>query len=359
MLPTGGALRVRGGRTFSQQPFSAAPSGPPTKPRPYNDCMAQIMYGKPVAEQIEQWVLSEVQYLRSAHSIVPRLDIVLVGRSLASQRYVAKKIESCQRLGMAAHLHTFDDAISASSLRDEVRRLSDDPQVHGILIQLPLPGHIEEPPHGLNKFDVFDGMRGEQDVDGISRSTVPELYRAQADTILHLPATALAVRRMMAFYGVGIEGRVAVVVGRNDITAKPIHHMLGGRMCNATAIWLHRYTRKPDHDQFMRAADIIVTSVGSQHYQITADMVKKDAVVIDVATRVGPDGKLHGDVDFEQVKEIASAITPVPKGVGPVTVAALMENVVRAAQFSAGLRKPGYDFSVPVAVDSSARQQRF
>jgi methylenetetrahydrofolate dehydrogenase (NADP+)/methenyltetrahydrofolate cyclohydrolase len=259
---------------------------------------------------------------------------------------------------MAAHLHTFDDAISASSLRDEVRRLSDDPQVHGILIQLPLPGQIEEPPHGLNKFDVFDGMRGEQDVDGISRSTVPELYRAQADAILHLPATALAVRRMMAFYGVELEGRVAVVVGRNDITAKPIHHMLGGRMCNATAIWLHRYTRKPDHDQFMRAADIIVTSVGSQHYQITADMVKKDAVVIDVATRVGPDGKLHGDVDFEQVKEIASAITPVPKGVGPVTVAALMENVVRAAQFSAGLRKPGYDFSVPVAVDSSARQQR-
>ncbi|HST77802.1 MAG TPA: bifunctional 5,10-methylenetetrahydrofolate dehydrogenase/5,10-methenyltetrahydrofolate cyclohydrolase [Verrucomicrobiae bacterium] len=318
--------------------------------------MAQIMYGKPVADQIEQWVLSEVQHLRSAHNIVPRLDIVLVGRSPASQRYVAKKIESCQRLGMTAHLHTFDDAISASSLRDEVRRLSADPQVHGILIQLPLPGHIEEPPHGLNKFDVFDAMRGEQDVDGISRSTVPELYRAQADSILHLPATALAVRRMMAFYGVETEGRVAVVVGRNDITAKPIHHMLGGRMCNATAIWLHRYTRKADHDEFMRSADIIVTSVGSQHYQITAEMVKKGAVVIDVATRVGADGKLHGDVEFEPVKEIASAITPVPKGVGPVTVAALMENVVRAAQFSAGLRKPGYEFSVPATVDSGAHQ---
>jgi 5,10-methylene-tetrahydrofolate dehydrogenase/methenyl tetrahydrofolate cyclohydrolase len=325
---------------------------------PYNDFMAQIMYGKPVADQIEQWVLSEVQHLRATHDIVPRLDIVLVGRSPASQRYVAKKIESCQRLGMAAHLHTFDDAISASSLRDEVRRLSDDPQVHGILVQLPLPGHIEEPPHGLNKFDVFDAMRGEQDVDGISRSTVPELYRAQADAILHLPATALAVRRMMAFYGVETEGRVAVVVGRNDITAKPIHHMLGGRMCNATAIWLHRYTRKSDHNDFMRSADIIVTSVGSQHYQITADMVKKGAVVIDVATRVGPDGKLHGDVDFERVKDIASAITPVPKGVGPVTVAALMENVVRAAQFSAGLRKPGYDFSLSVPNDAAVQQHR-
>lgn len=314
--------------------------------------MAQIMYGKPVAEHIEQWVRAEVEHLRAAHNLIPRLDVVLVGRSPASQRYVARKMESCQRLGMAAHLHTFDESITAASLRDQVRQLSDDPEVHGMLIQLPLPGHIEEPTHGLNKFDVFDAMRGEQDVDGISRYTVPELYRAQADAILHLPATALAVRRMMAFYGVETEGRVAVIVGRNDITAKPIHHMLGGRMCNATAIWLHRYTRKADHDRFMRSADIIVTSVGSERYQITADMVKPGAVIIDVATRVGSDGKLHGDVDFEAVKHLASAITPVPKGVGPVTVAALMENVVRAAQFAAGLRKPGYDFSFNTTAQS-------
>jgi methylenetetrahydrofolate dehydrogenase (NADP+) / methenyltetrahydrofolate cyclohydrolase len=314
--------------------------------------MAQVMYGKPVADQIEQWVRAQVEHLRAAHNLVPRLDVVLVGRSPASQRYVARKMESCQRLGMAAHLHTFDESITAASLRDQVRRLSDDPEVHGILIQLPLPGHIEEPAQGLNKFDVFDGMRGEQDVDGISRYTVPELYRAQADAILHLPATALAVRRMMAFYGVETEGRVAVVVGRNDITAKPIHHMLGGRMCNATAVWLHRYTRKADHDRFMRSADIIVTSVGSEGYQITAEMVKPGAVIIDVATRVGSDGKLHGDVDFEAVKPLASAITPVPKGVGPVTVAALMENVVRAAQFAAGLRTPGYDFSIHTTAQS-------
>lgn len=303
------------------------------------------MYGKPVAGQIEQWVRTQVDHLRAAHHIIPRLDVVLVGRSPASQRYVGKKIESCQQLGMTAHLHTFDDTISAVELRDQVQRLSDDPAVHALLVQLPLPRHIEEPEHGLNKFDVFDAIRGEKDVDGISRYTVPELYRAQADAILHLPATALAVRRMMAFYGIETEGRVAVIVGRNDITAKPIHHMLGGRMCNATAIWLHRYTRKADHDAFMRSADIIVTSVGSERYQITAEMVKPGAAVIDVATRVGPDGKLHGDVDFQRVKDVASFITPVPRGVGPVTVAALMENVVRAAQFAAGLRKPGYDFS--------------
>jgi 5,10-methylene-tetrahydrofolate dehydrogenase/methenyl tetrahydrofolate cyclohydrolase len=162
--------------------------------------------------------------------------------------------------------------------------------------------------------------------------------------MLHLPATALAVRRVMDFYGIETEGRTAVIVGRNDITAKPIHHMLGGRMCNATAIWCHRYTRKEDHDRFMRSADIIVTSVGSEKYRITADLVKPGAIIVDVATRVGKDGKLHGDVDFDAVREIASFITPVPGGIGPVTVAALMENVVRAAQFAHGLREPGYEF---------------
>ncbi len=308
--------------------------------------MAEIMYGKPVADEIEQRVRAEVEALRRDHDLVPRFDIVLVGRSPASQRYVQKKLEACRRLGMTAELHTFDDNISARDLRDAVRRLDDDPAVHAVLVQLPLPREIEEPSGGgLNKYDIFDAIRGEKDVDGIGRGTVPELYRAQQESMLHLPATALAVRRMFAFYGVETEGKVAVVVGRNDITAKPIHHMLGGRMCNATAIWLHRYTPKEEHDRFMRSADIIVTSVGSEHYRITADLVKPGAVVIDVATRVGADGKLHGDVDFVAVQPIASFITPVPKGVGPVTVAALTENVVRAAGFAIGARKPGYDFT--------------
>lgn len=306
--------------------------------------MAQIMYGRPVADQIEQCVQAEVKELVKDGKVIPRLDVVLVGNSAASLRYVGKKMESCRQLGMHAELHNLDDDISALALRDYVRRLGDDPAVHAILVQLPLPPHIEEPSTGLNKFDVFDAIPGQKDVDGISRDTVPELYRARTERMLHLPATALAVRRMIEFYGIETEGRVAVVVGRNDITAKPIHYMLGGRMCNATAVWCHRYTRPADHDAFLRSADIIVSSVGSERYRITADLVKPGAAVIDVATRVGTDGKLHGDVDFEGVKDIASFITPVPKGVGPVTVAALMENVVRAAQFAAGLRSPGYDF---------------
>ncbi|HWC20247.1 MAG TPA: bifunctional 5,10-methylenetetrahydrofolate dehydrogenase/5,10-methenyltetrahydrofolate cyclohydrolase [Terriglobales bacterium] len=305
--------------------------------------MATIMYGKPVADEILASVREDVHALRSG-GITPRLDVVLVGNNPASQRYVGKKIEKCQQLGMHGELHTFEETVSAGRLRDHVRRLSDDAKVHAVLVQLPLPNHIEEPAEGLDKFDIFDAIKGEKDVDGISRYTVPELYRAKEQRLLHLPATALAVRRVLDFYGIETEGRTAVIVGRNDITAKPIHHMLGGRMCNATAIWCHRYTRKQDHDAFMRAADIIVTSVGSDKYRITADLVKPGAVVIDVATRVGRDGKLHGDVDFEPVKQVASFITPVPGGIGPVTVAALMENVVRAAQFAHGLRAPGYDF---------------
>jgi methylenetetrahydrofolate dehydrogenase (NADP+)/methenyltetrahydrofolate cyclohydrolase len=308
------------------------------------------MYGKPVADQIEHCVRAEIEELREGHNVIPRLDVVLLGKSAASQRYVGKKMESCRYMGMHAELHNLDADISALALRDYVRRLGDEPAVHAILVQLPLPRHIEEPPAGLNKFDVFDAIPGEKDVDGISRATVPELYRAQSENMLHLPATALAVRRMIAFYGIETEGKVAVIVGRNDITAKPIHHMLGGRMCNATAVWCHRYTRRTDHDFFLRSADIIISSVGSERYLITADLVKPGAAVIDVATRVGTDGKLHGDVDFERVKDIASFITPVPKGVGPVTVAALMENVVRAAQFAASLRPLGYDFQQPCPV---------
>ena len=308
--------------------------------------MAEIMYGKPVAELIEEKVRADIECLKQAHHVVPRLDVVLVGKSPASQRYVQKKLDACERLGIQARLHMFDESVSAVELREHVTKLSNDASVHGILVQLPLPRHIEEPKvrDAVDKFHIFDAIKAEKDVDGISRYSIAELYRAQQNHLVFLPATAVAVRRMLAYYKIDTQGKVAVVIGRNDITAKPVHHMLGGRMCNATAIWCHRYTRKADHDAFLRVADIIVTSVGSEHYKITGDLVKHGVVVIDVATRVGPDGKLTGDVDFASVEPLASHITPVPRGVGPVTVAALAENMVRAVQFALGIRKVGYDF---------------
>jgi 5,10-methylene-tetrahydrofolate dehydrogenase/methenyl tetrahydrofolate cyclohydrolase len=307
---------------------------------------AVVMYGKPVAEQIEKRLKTAVPAFRQAHKIVPRLGIVQVGSNPESQRYVKKKHETCERLGMSAELHLFDESISADDLKEQVDKLSRNPEMHGLLVQLPLPTHIEERAgtQRTDKFDIFDVIAPEKDVDGVGRGNVPELYRAQQDRLLFLPCTAVAVRRILAFYGIETQGKRALVVGRNDITAKPVLHMLGGRMCNATAVWCHRYTPKEHHDEFMRHADIVVTCVGSPKYNITKEMVQPGTVLIDVGTRVGADGKIHGDLDFEGVREVASHVTPVPGGVGPVTVAALMENLLRAAQFAVGVGKPGYEF---------------
>ncbi len=214
-----------------------------------------------------------------------------------------------------------------------------------MLVQLPLPHEIEE--HysaGTNKFDIFDVISPEKDVDGVGHDAIASLYRAQPERMIMLPGTALAVRRMMAFYKVETEGKLAVIVGRNDITAKPMMLMLGGRMCNAAAIWIHRHVQPEDQARLIRQADILITAVGTAKYRITADMVKPGVAIFDVATRVDEHGKMHGDADFTHVQHVASHITPVPKGVGPVTVAALTENLFRAAQFAAGVGEYGYKF---------------
>jgi methylenetetrahydrofolate dehydrogenase (NADP+)/methenyltetrahydrofolate cyclohydrolase len=303
------------------------------------------MFGKPVADAIEARLAVEVPAFVERHEVVPTLAIVLVGDSPASQRYVKKKVEACERLGMRARLETFGDDVTADTLKDAVARLSRDPEVHGLLVQLPLPAAIEQHDSATtNKFDIFDAIAEGKDVDGVGRDAVAALYRAQLERMLFLPATALAVRRMMAFYGVETEGRQAVVVGRNDITSKPVLHMLGGRMCNAAAIWCHRYTKPEDQARLIREADILVTAVGSASYRIGAGMLKPGVAVFDVATRVDAAGKLHGDVDFEAVRGVASFVTPVPGGVGPVTVAALCENLLRAARSAVGLPTIGYRF---------------
>jgi 5,10-methylene-tetrahydrofolate dehydrogenase/methenyl tetrahydrofolate cyclohydrolase len=303
------------------------------------------MLGKPVADAIEGQLRTSVPEYVARHKQVPTLAVVMVGSNPASERYVGKKIEACERLGMLAMARNFPDDISADDLAGEVAKLSESPRFHGILVQLPLPRHIEAHDAATaNKFDVFDAIAPDKDVDGVGKDAVAALYRAQQERIRLMPGTALAVRRMMAFYGVKTEGKQAVVVGRNDITSKPILHMLGGRMCNAAAVWCHRHVAPEDQRRLIREADILVTAVGSSEYRITADMVKPGVAVFDVATRIDAAGKMHGDVEFEAVRAVASAITPVPRGVGPVTVAALCENLLRAAQLAVGVPQPGYSF---------------
>lgn len=302
-----------------------------------------MMYGKPVAQQIENRITAVLPNFIAKYKTVPRLAIVQVGQNPASNRYIRKKVEACARIGMRADLFSFPDDVTADALREEVERLSSASDVHGILVQLPLPSDIEEPESGTNKFDIFDAISPDKDVDGVGHESIATLYRAQQDRMKFLACTALAVRHMMSYYCVQTEGKQAVTIGRNDITAKPIMHMLGGRMCNAAAIWCHRYVSSEDQQRLMREADIIVTSVGSEHFRITRDTVKPGVVIFDIATRVTPAGKLAGDVDPD-VAQVASCITPVPGGVGPVTVAALTENLFRAAQFCLGAAEPGYTF---------------
>jgi methylenetetrahydrofolate dehydrogenase (NADP+)/methenyltetrahydrofolate cyclohydrolase len=305
---------------------------------------AVIMLGKPVADAIEARVKVEVAALTAAHGIVPKLAIVLVGEEGPSKRYVAKKIEAHARLGMLAEVTYLPTTVEAEALRDVVAKLDADPANHGVLVQLPLPARIEDHDAATtNKFDIFDAISAEKDVDGVGRDAIASLYRAQQERMIQMPGTALAVRRMMAFYGVETTGKMAVVVGRNDITSKPILHMLGGRLCNAAAIWCHRHVAPEDQRRLIASADILVTAVGSRGYRITADMLKPGCAVFDVATRVDEEGKMHGDVD-PAAKDVAAFLTPVPRGVGPVTVAALCENVARAAAFAVGQGKGGYTF---------------
>lgn len=305
---------------------------------------AVLMLGKPVADEINARLEAAVPKFVEKHKITPTLAIVQVGHNAASERYIKKKIEACAKLHMKAELKLFPEEISADDLKGEVRKLSDSPDFHGVLVQLPLPREIEE--HytaGTNKFDIFDAIAPEKDVDGVGHDAIASLYRAQPERMIMLPGTALAVRRIMAFYKIKTEGKSAVIIGRNDITAKPMMLMLGGRMCNAAAIWIHRHVKSDDQRRLIKEADIIITAVGIASYRITKEMVKPGVVVFDVATRVDEHGKLHGDATHD-VQEVASAITPVPRGVGPVTVAALTENLFRAAQFAAGVGKYGYKF---------------
>lgn len=302
------------------------------------------MRGRPVADLITSRLRRDVPEFAARTGVRPTLAVVQAGENAASERYIRKKSEACESLGMKARLCLFPGDIDADGLKAEIERLSRDPAVHGVLIQLPLPPDLEEHESArTNKFDLFDAIAPEKDVDGVGRDAIAALYRAQQDRLPFLACTALAVRRMIAYYGIETQGRQAVVVGRNDITAKPILHMLGGRMSNAAAIWCHRHVSRADQERLIRTADILVTAVGSPEYSITGDMLKPGVVVFDVATRIDEAGRIHGDV-AEDVRSVASHVTPVPGGVGPVTVAALTENLLRAAKFACGEGEPGYEF---------------
>ena len=292
---------------------------------------AQIISGTEIAKQIREDLKQEVAELKDKHNLVPGLATVLVGEDPASQSYVGGKEKAALAIGIYSERHDLPAETTQEELLVLVNKLNKDPKIHGILVQLPLPKHIKET-------EVLYAIDPKKDVDGFHPVNVGKLMIGEPD---YLPCTPHGIQQLLIKSGTKIEGAEVVVVGRSNIVGKPIANILLQKKegANATVTVCHTGTR--DISFHTRRADILIVAAGRPK-AVTADMVKEGAVVIDVGVnRIGktPEGKaiLVGDVDFDAVKEKAKAITPVPGGVGPMTITMLMMNTVRAAKLAGGL----------------------
>jgi methylenetetrahydrofolate dehydrogenase (NADP+) / methenyltetrahydrofolate cyclohydrolase len=279
---------------------------------------ATLIDGKSLAAAVRAEQKSAVDLL-AARGVRPGLAAILAGNDPASRVYVRNKARACEETGVRSEIHEFPENVSNSALLECIARLNADSAVHGILVQLPLPRQIEAA-------RVLAAVSPAKDVDGFHAVNLGALLQGRPGFV---PGTPAGVIRLVEHAGVPLAGRHAVIVGRSTIVGKPLALLLLQK--NATVTICHSKTT--DLAALTRQADILVAAAGRAKL-ITADMVKPGACVIDVGVNPLPDGKLAGDVDFAAVKEIAGSITPVPGGVGPMTVAMLIVNTVRAAEMS-------------------------
>ena len=277
---------------------------------------AQLMDGNALSRQLREGVRLRVSALR-ARGVVPGLAVILVGDSPASQVYVRNKVKACEDTGMHSVLETHGADMSEAELLARVEALNADPSIHGILVQLPLPAHMD-----ANL--VIEAISPAKDVDGFHVSSAGALMVGQPG---FWPCTPYGCMKMLESIGYNLRGKHAVVIGRSNIVGKPMALMLLQQ--NATVTICHSAT--PDLKAMTLQADVIVAAVGKRNV-LTADMVKPGAVVLDVGMNRNDEGKLCGDVDFAGVKAVASHITPVPGGVGPMTITMLMVNTLEAAE---------------------------
>jgi methylenetetrahydrofolate dehydrogenase (NADP+)/methenyltetrahydrofolate cyclohydrolase len=292
---------------------------------------AQLIKGAEVAAQIREELKKEIAELKSKHNVVPGLVTVLVGADPASQVYVGAKEKTSKELGIYSERYDLPEKTSQQELLKLIDKLNKDPKIHGILVQLPLPKH-------LNEEEVLYAIDPKKDVDGFHPVNVGKLMIGEPD---YMPCTPAGIQQLLIRSGTQIEGAEVVVVGRSNIVGKPIANILLQKAPGANATVTVCHTRTRDMAFHTKRADILIVAAGKPK-AITADMVKEGVVVIDVGVNeIGrtAEGKriLCGDVDFDAVKEKAKAITPVPGGVGPMTITMLMMNTVRAAKLAAGL----------------------
>ncbi|KXG11219.1 bifunctional methylenetetrahydrofolate dehydrogenase/methenyltetrahydrofolate cyclohydrolase FolD [Anoxybacillus rupiensis] len=277
---------------------------------------AQIISGTELAKEKRAQLAKEVEQLKSK-GIEPGLAVILVGDNPASHSYVKGKQKACAEVGIRSILLTFPDTITEAALLEQIKQLNADPSIHGILVQLPLPPHIDE-------LNVIETIAPEKDVDGFHPINIGRMMIGQK---AFLPCTPYGILFMVQSLGVEIAGKHVVVVGRSNIVGKPVGQLFLRE--HATVTYCHSKTK--DLAAMTRQADILIVAVGRAN-MIGADHVKEGAIVIDVGVNRLENGKLCGDVRFEEVKEVASYLTPVPKGVGPMTITMLLHNTVEAAR---------------------------
>jgi methylenetetrahydrofolate dehydrogenase (NADP+)/methenyltetrahydrofolate cyclohydrolase len=279
---------------------------------------AKIIDGKSLAAALSAAQKSAVDSL-AGRAVRPGLAAILAGDDPASRVYVRNKARACEQTGVRSEIHELPEGVSESELLERIARLNADRAVHGVLVQLPLPRH-------LDAHRVLDAVSPAKDVDGFHAVNLGALLQGRPGFV---PCTPAGVMRLIEHAGVDLAGRQAVIVGRSNIVGKPLALLLLQK--DATVTICHSRTR--DLAAVARQADVLIAAVGRPRL-ITASMVKPGACVIDVGINRLADGKLAGDVDFDAVKEIAGSITPVPGGVGPMTIAMLIANTVRAAELS-------------------------
>jgi methylenetetrahydrofolate dehydrogenase (NADP+) / methenyltetrahydrofolate cyclohydrolase len=284
---------------------------------------AKLIDGKAISEVFRAEYKVRVDRLIE-QGIKPGLAVIIVGDDAASQVYVRNKARACEAIGMHSEVHALPADTSQEDLLTWVNNLNANSAIHGILVQLPLPKHMDDRA-------VIEAIHPMKDVDGFHYANMGALV---IDESWFPPCTPFGVMQMLAHEGIEIEGKHAVVLGRSNIVGKPQAMLL--LKAGATVTVCHSKTK--DLNKFTRDADILIAAVGRAN-MLTGDMIKPGAVVIDVGINRTPSGKLCGDVDFESAKLVASAITPVPGGVGPMTITMLLGNTLRAAERAAGLAK--------------------
>ncbi|HGZ9144076.1 TPA: bifunctional methylenetetrahydrofolate dehydrogenase/methenyltetrahydrofolate cyclohydrolase FolD [Staphylococcus aureus] len=283
--------------------------------------VAKILDGKQIAIDYRQGLQDQVEALKEK-GFTPKLSVILVGNDGASQSYVRSKKKAAEKIGMISEIVHLEETATEEEVLNELNRLNNDDSVSGILVQVPLPKQVSEQ-------KILEAINPEKDVDGFHPINIGKLY---IDEQTFVPCTPLGIMEILKHADIDLEAKNAVVIGRSHIVGQPVSKLLLQK--NASVTILH--SRSKDMASYLKDADVIVSAVGKPSL-VTKDVVKEGAVIIDVGNTPDENGKLKGDVDYDAVKEIAGAITPVPGGVGPLTITMVLNNTLLAEKMRRGI----------------------